>query len=149
MWGQRIIAARPQTYMNASGEAVLSLLTAFRLKPADILVIFDDADLPYGRLRFRREGGSGGHHGLDSIIGAVGAGFNRLRIGIARPEADQSGLRRHVLSRFSKAERAQLPEILDRAVRGVETFVQEGVQSAMNKFNLNPCSKSGPKIQRP
>jgi PTH1 family peptidyl-tRNA hydrolase len=126
----------PQTFMNESGKAVLGLLTAYRLEPGQVLVIFDDADLPLGQLRFRQAGGSGGHRGVASIIESIGAEFCRLRIGIGRPESTpEKGLTSFVLGPFTKEEAAQMNEALVTGVEGVETFITQGIAPAMEKFN--------------
>ena len=83
--GTRIIIAKPQTYMNASGEAVAKLRRLYHLEPHDILVVYDDLDLPLGRIRLRGDGGAGGHNGIASLISVLGKGFPRLRVGIGRP----------------------------------------------------------------
>ena len=126
----------PQTYMNESGKAVLGLLTAYRLEPGQVLVIFDDADLPLGQLRFRQGGGSGGHRGVASIVECIGAEFGRLKVGIGRPEkAPENGLTSFVLGAFTKEEAAQMDACLTRGVEGVETFITHGIAAAMEKFN--------------
>ncbi len=121
--------------MNESGRAVLSLLTANRVHPQQMLAVFDDADLPFGRLRLRTSGGSGGHNGIKSIIDSAGEGFNRLRIGIGRSGESQRGLTGHVLSRFSNDEEAGLPAVIENAACAIETFVQRGMRAAMDAFN--------------
>ncbi len=126
----------PQTYMNESGKAILGLLTAYRLMPEQVLVAVDDADLPLGNLRFRQGGGSGGHKGLISIIEAIGPDFNRLRIGIGRPEkAPEGGISSFVLGAFKGEEKNQMENALKKSVEGVETFIENGIISAMEKFN--------------
>jgi PTH1 family peptidyl-tRNA hydrolase len=130
----------PQTFMNLSGKAVLSLLTAHQLKPQNIIVVFDDVELPFGRLRFRRKGGSGGHKGIASVIEAIGPGFNRLRLGIEKPVEMDKDLTNHVLGKFSKKEEKNLMPVIEKAVMGIEEFIINGIDSAMEKFNLDPCS---------
>ena len=122
--------------MNESGKAVLGLLTAYRLLPEQVLVIFDDADLPLGQLRFRAEGGSGGHRGVASIIEAIGGSFSRLRVGIGRPEArPEGGISSFVLGAFNKEEAKQMEETQVKGVEGIETFIDKGIAAAMEKFN--------------
>jgi PTH1 family peptidyl-tRNA hydrolase len=129
----------PQTFMNLSGKAVLGLLTGYRLVPADILVVFDDADLPLGQLRFRTGGGHGGHNGIRSILESIGPDFHRLKVGIGRPaDAPDKGLVSHVLSSFSKEEAAVLSEAVERSVAGIETLISHGIGSAMETYNRRP-----------
>lgn len=133
--GTRVILARPQTYMNVSGEAVRELRRRHRLRPQDILVVVDDLDLPLGRLRLRASGSDGGHNGLKSIIDALGTtDFPRLRIGISRPPEGVDPAD-HVLTRFSAEEQPVIDAALDRAAEAAAAFVTGGVERAMNRFN--------------
>ncbi len=132
--GEKVWLAKPQTYMNLSGEAVSCLLRFYKLTPADLLVIYDERDLPVGRVRLRERGSAGGHRGMASIIQMVGTSdFPRLRIGIGRPpELDAID---HVLSGFPSEERPLIEEAISRAVEAVETTFREGLAVAMNKYN--------------
>ena len=133
--GTRVVLARPQTYVNVSGEAVRDLRRRHRLKPQDILVVVDDLDLPLGRLRLRAHGSDGGHNGLKSIIEALGTTeFPRLRVGIGRP-AEGVDPADHVLTRFTSDEQAVVDAALDRAAEAIETAIAEGIETAMNRFN--------------
>ncbi|OAT85099.1 aminoacyl-tRNA hydrolase [Desulfotomaculum copahuensis] len=134
--GEKIILAKPQTYMNASGVAVAGLLRWYRLEPAALLVISDDLDLPAGRLRLRRAGGHGGHNGLRSIIEQTGSrDFARLRIGIGRPADGRMDARDWVLGKFSPAGRELIEPVLDDAAGAVLTIAGEGLDAAMNRYN--------------
>lgn len=120
-----VLLCKPQTMMNNSGEAVRAIMKQFRIAPKNILVIYDDKDLPFGRLRMRTLGSSGGHKGVQSIMDHLGTpDFARLRIGIAttRPMKDTA---RFVLRNFSKAEEKKLPEILAAAQDVVAVFIAE------------------------
>ena len=132
---QRVLLCQPQTYMNASGEAVGAVLAFYRVPLARVLVAVDDADLPLGEVRLRPGGGSAGHHGLASIAGHLGTSeYARQRIGIGR----QSGAREitgHVLGRFSSTEAALLDKVLTVASDQAETWLDAGIQKAMNQFN--------------
>ena len=133
--GTRVILARPQTYVNVSGEAVRDLRRRHRLRPQDIVVVVDDLDLPLGRLRLRASGSAGGHNGLKSIIEALGTTeFPRLRVGIGRP-AEGVDPADHVLTRFTSDEQAVVDAALDRAAEAIETAITEGIETAMNRFN--------------
>lgn len=135
MGGEEIIIAKPQTYMNRSGESVSSLLSFFKLTPLDCIVICDDLELPLGKIRVRGNGGHGGHNGLRSIIELTGSQeFVRVRVGIGRPN-DPSRVSDYVLSPFSKEEKPIIEEAIEKAARTVETIIRDGVEAAMNKFN--------------
>ncbi|MEA3544845.1 MAG: aminoacyl-tRNA hydrolase [Thermodesulfobacteriota bacterium] len=124
----------PQTFMNCSGSCVNAAYQSFGIEPGDLIVIYDDLDLPFGRLRVRVDGGHGGHNGLRDIVAVLGCkDFIRLRVGIGRPErGDVTG---HVLSRFSSNEQKLLPQLLDTAAEAVEKILSDGATEAMNSFN--------------
>jgi peptidyl-tRNA hydrolase, PTH1 family len=123
----------PQTYMNESGESVAPCAAFFRIPPPRILVVCDDLNLPFGRLRMRRSGSDGGHNGLRSIISALSSqDFPRLRMGIGRASGDAID---HVIGPFSKDEEAALPGIVERASSGVERFLSDGVEAAVATVN--------------
>ncbi|MBO8127784.1 MAG: aminoacyl-tRNA hydrolase [Peptococcaceae bacterium] len=130
--GYKITLAKPLTYMNLSGEAVGCLARLLSVAPGDILVIYDDMDLPFGKLRLRSQGGSGGHKGLASIIATLGTeAVPRLRIGIGKAGDAVS----HVLGEFSPEEEAVLDEVLETCVEAVITACRDGLQQAMNRYN--------------
>jgi len=131
--GRNAILMQPQSYMNLSGRPTQGLATFYKIPPQRILVIVDDLDLPFGTLRMRADGGSGGHNGLKDIIAVFGPGFPRLRIGIGRGH-DPDAIDR-VLGDFSAEEQRELPSIVERAVLGAESWLDEGVISAMNRVN--------------
>ena len=133
--GQKVLLCEPQTFMNLSGEAVGALVQYYQLPLAKILVVVDDADLPLGEIRLRPGGGTGGHHGLESVTQHLGAKeFARLRIGIGRKnEARQ--ITGHVLGKFSADESALLEKVLERASGQLECWLSAGLQPAMNQFN--------------
>ena len=129
------VLAKPLTYMNLSGAAVVGLLQFYKIEPADLLVLVDEVHLELGRLRIRRAGSAGGHNGLKSIIGALGSmEFARLRIGVGRGD-DRRDLADHVLSRFDAEERSTVTEMVDRSADAVELFVAEGIGPVMNTYN--------------
>ena len=135
--GERVGLLAPETYMNRSGEAVAQALAALPgVDPAaDLLVLFDDADLPLGRLRLRARGSSGGHNGLGDVLARLGSeAVPRLRFGIGRPALPQ-GTVDFVLEPFAEAEEAVLAEALPRAADAAACFVAEGIAPAMNRFN--------------
>lgn len=130
-----IALVKPRTYVNESGKAVTAVLARLRAKPGELIVVYDDLDLPAGRIRLRAGGGSGGHNGMKSIIADIGTqDFVRLRIGIGRPAADSDEID-HVLGRPSEDERRTMEEAVDRAAQAVAAVVEDGVVAAMNRFN--------------
>jgi PTH1 family peptidyl-tRNA hydrolase len=130
-----VVLVEPKTFMNESGLAVGAVMAFYRIQPTDVLVIVDEVQLPLGKLRLRWSGSAGGHNGLKSVIAHVGRDFPRLRIGVERGHPE-SMLRNHVLSRFPPGERGVVARAVSRAADAVETFVSEGLQVAMNRFNV-------------
>jgi len=133
--GKKVLLCEPQTFMNLSGEAVAAVQQFYQLPLGNILVVVDDADLPLGEIRLRPGGGSGGHHGLESVAQHLGSKeYARLRIGIGRKnEARQ--ITGHVLGKFSAEENALLEKVLERAAGQLECWLTAGLQKAMNQFN--------------
>ena len=139
--GRRVVLAKPRTYVNESGRAVTSLMSKYRAAPGDLLVVYDEMDLPAGSIRLRARGGSGGHNGMKSIIDAAGTQeFARLRIGVGRParSGDEVG---HVLGAMARDERARVDDAVSRAAEAVEAVLRNGVDDAMTRFNVNPPSQ--------
>ena len=134
--GRRVILCQPQTYMNLSGETVGPLAGYYKIGLDQLLVIVDDVNLPLGELRLRPKGGSGGHHGLESIEQHMaGAGFARQRIGIGRPAHTGGELTGHVLGAFAEAEADLVEKVLAKAAGQAACWLREGAQKAMNDFN--------------
>lgn len=134
--GRRVLLCQPQTFMNASGEAVRAVRDFFRVPPAQVLIAVDDADLPLGTLRLRGEGSSGGHHGLESVEQQLGTrGYARLRLGIGRRDPVVREITGHVLGKFNAAESALVEKVLARAASQVECWLADGLQKAMSQFN--------------
>lgn len=131
--GEKILIAKPQTYMNLSGESVRPLLDYYNIPISDLLVIVDDVYLEVGRLRIRSTGSDGGHNGLKNIIQHLGTkDFSRLRVGVGGAEGNLIG---HVLGKFPKDEKKKLDEIVKICSEAALFFTQEGVEAAMNKYN--------------
>ncbi len=131
----RLILAKPQTYMNNSGQAVATLVHFYKIPIERLLVVHDDLDLPFGTLRLRPQGSAGGQRGMGSIIAKLNTQeFARLRVGIGRPPGrmDPSD---YVLHDFDPPEEEMLPEVLERAVKAIRMFIEEDINLAMNKFN--------------
>ncbi len=139
--GEEILLAKPQTYMNLSGISVRELLAKYELEVSDLLVMWDEVQLPLGTLRIHKEGSAGSHNGAKSVIGAVGTQeFARLRLG-AGPEHPLSSRREYVLRPMKKAELEIAAEMLDEAGNAVEAILTEGIDAAMTKFNRRKPSE--------
>jgi PTH1 family peptidyl-tRNA hydrolase len=133
--GRRVILAKPQTFMNRSGRAVGRLVRARGIELGRLLVVYDDLDLPLGRLRLRPEGGAGGHRGMRSILDTLGSqAFPRLRVGIGRPPG-QLDPADYVLRPFQEQERPVLSQVVARAVAAIECWLTDGLVTAMDEFN--------------
>jgi PTH1 family peptidyl-tRNA hydrolase len=133
--GHDVALAKPQTYMNLSGESVRELLRIYGMPTKSLLVVYDDVDLPVGTVRLRERGGPGTHNGMRSIVDEIGsADFPRLRIGVGMP-TDGQNLADYVLGLPSPDERTTLDEALDRSVEAIETVARRGIGAAMNQFN--------------
>lgn len=133
---EEVILAQPLAWMNQNGPVVKALLEGHGLSPKDLIVIHDDLDLPIGRLRIKRSGGSGGHNGILSLLTVLGTdGFCRLKVGIGRPPVNQETAE-YVLSPFTLNEKPIVETVLERAVRALECLLIEGIEQAMNRFNV-------------
>lgn len=141
---RRAVLARPQTYMNASGESVSVLMKKLNVRPNDLIVIYDDIDLPPGRIRLRLGGGSGGHKGIDSIISRIGTrDFYRVRVGIGRPdtsdktspEEKEEAVVAYVLSDFTREEKIIIDNVITVVSEAIACLLTEGLTVAMNRFN--------------
>lgn len=132
----RVVVAKPQTFMNESGLAVAGLARFYKVAPADMLVVFDDLDLPLGAVRLRATGGSGGHNGMRSIIAALGTDeFPRLRIGIDRPPGRMDPAA-YVLQDFSHDQEEIMVQVRDQAAAACDHWLAYGITAAMNVFNV-------------
>jgi PTH1 family peptidyl-tRNA hydrolase len=134
--GVKVALLKPQTFMNLSGEAVGSIARFYKVVPAQILVAFDDVDLPTAALRLRSKGGAGGHKGMRSIIQHLGTEeFPRLRLGIGRPPG-QMPVEAYVLQKFKGDEWQAMLATYERGVEAVKVVLTEGIDAAMNQFNV-------------
>lgn len=134
--GEKVFIAKPQTYMNLSGESVREFVAFYKIPVENIIVINDDISIDTGRLRIRSKGSHGGHNGLKSIIYQLNNdGFIRIRIGVGAPKHEGYDLADYVLGRFSKDEIPVLEESIIKAKKSVEEIIKNGVGSAMNKYN--------------
>ena len=141
MSGDKLLLARPGTFMNLSGKSVACLVRKQKIPLSDLLVIYDDLDLPLGKIRLRQSGSSGGHKGMNSIISALGSeDFPRIRVGIGRPQLERQSLSEdatvnYVLSDFSRQEEAMIKPVITRVAEAIDCFLTQGITAAMNKFN--------------
>jgi len=141
--GSKVVVARPQTYMNLSGQSVSRLVKRFNINLNNLLVIHDDLDLPLGKIRIRQGGSSGGHKGVDSIIAWLGSqDFLRLRVGIGRPtmptggdEFSEADIIDYVLSDFTPGEKQAIAGVIPRVSEAIVCLLTEGLTAAMNRYN--------------
>jgi PTH1 family peptidyl-tRNA hydrolase len=137
---QNVIIAKPQTYMNNSGDSVGPLARYYKVPPENVLVVYDELDLPFGTIRLREKGGAGGHNGMKSVINHLGQEFPRVRLGIGRPPG-QMPVPAYVLQDFGKDDLPLLDDVLNEAVRAIETYLRDGIQLAMSRHNGNLVSE--------
>ena len=148
---EKVVLAKPLTFMNLSGQSVGELVRWYKVQLEDLLVVYDELDLPLGQLRLRTKGSAGGHNGVDNIIAHLHTNeFPRLRVGIGRPTNNRMDGASYVLGIPPGDERIMLDEAEDRAVEAVQLVIREGVGSAMNKVNADPeaARKAEEKRQR-
>ncbi|HHU64162.1 MAG TPA: aminoacyl-tRNA hydrolase [Clostridiales bacterium] len=132
---QRVMLAKPQTFMNLSGLSVVDILRCYKLEPGHLILIYDDIDLEVGDIRIRAKGGAGTHNGMRSVIYHIGSeDFPRIRIGIGKPE-DGTDLAQYVTSDFDEEDMTLIKQTIERAARAAECIVCEGIVNAMNKYN--------------
>ena len=137
--GTPLLLVKPETYMNLSGLSVRELVEEHQVNvKTDLIVIYDELDLPFGTIRIRQRGGTAGHNGMESILGALGTDeFLRIRLGIA-PERKVSDGAKFVLTPFRKAQEKVVVEVIEKAAEAVEVIIKDGPDEAMNKFNRKP-----------
>ncbi len=143
--GHEVVLAKPETFMNLSGASVAELVREYEAKPEeDLVLLYDELDLPFGTLRVRPRGRSAGHNGVQSVIGALGTQeFTRVRLGIG-PDHPVGDGARYVLSQFKKAQLETVSEVLEQASDAVRVILADGLQAAMNRFNRKPEEEQGP-----
>lgn len=140
--GEGVVVAKPRTYMNLSGRAVKELKELLAVPVETLIVAYDDCDLPLGRIRIKKGGGSGGHKGVASICNALGlldSGFLRIRLGVGRPASGREELKDYVLEPFDDLEADAVEAMLKSGLRAIQTIITDGVDVAMNRFNGTPC----------
>jgi PTH1 family peptidyl-tRNA hydrolase len=136
---QQVLLAKPETYMNLSGLSISELVARYEIEPvSDLIVIYDELDLPLGTIRIRQRGSSAGHNGMESVIGALGTQqFLRIRLGVSPDRKVSDGVR-FVLTPFRKAQLKVVDEVLDTAMEAVRVVLKDGPGAAMNRFNRRP-----------
>ncbi len=141
MGGEQLLLAKPVTFMNLSGRPVVCLVRKHKIPLNNILVLYDDMDLPLNKIRLRQSGSSGGHKGMNSIISALGSdAFSRIRVGIGRPQlgeqpVSEDAIVNYVLSDFSLLEEGVIKPVITRVAEAIDFFITEGIEAAMSKFN--------------
>lgn len=131
-----VVLALPLTFMNLSGSAVKGLIKKYKIEPGNLLVVCDDLDLEFGRLKIKAKGSSAGQRGLKSIIGELASeDFCRLRVGIGRPFKEEAGISEYVLGPFNKKEKGRLGGIIEEAISCCEIWITKGITESMNIFN--------------
>ena len=141
--GEQLLLAKPRTFVNLSGDPVACLVRKHDIPLSNLLVIYDDLDLPLGKIRLRQGGGSGGHKGMNSIISALGSeDFPRIRVGIGRPppqaeeqSVSEDAIFNYVLSDFSPQEDAAIKPVIIKVSEAIDCFLTQGIEAAMSKFN--------------
>lgn len=134
--GQKVIVAKPQTYMNLSGESIRDIASFYKIPTENIIVVCDDINIPLGNIRIRQKGSDGGHNGLKSIIYQLADdGFVRIRMGVGAPKGEHYNLADYVLGKFSKEEIEVLTDTAQRVVEAIELIIKGDVSGAMNKYN--------------
>jgi PTH1 family peptidyl-tRNA hydrolase len=139
--GEKLLLAKPRTFVNLSGNSVACLVRKHDIALGDLLIIYDDLDLPLGKIRLRQSGGSGGHKGMNSVISALGSeDFPRIRMGIGRPQAEEQSISEdaivnYVLNDFSPQEEAIIKPVIAKVAEAIDCFLTQGIEAAMSKFN--------------
>ena len=137
--GHEVLLAKPETFMNLSGLSVRKLVEDLGIEPANsLIVVYDELDLPFGTLRIKFRGGTAGHNGIESILGALGTeDFIRIRLGIQPDHPVRDGAK-YVLSQFKKSQLEAVDDLIERAADAVEAILKDGLAAAMNRFNQRP-----------
>jgi PTH1 family peptidyl-tRNA hydrolase len=145
--GQKVLLVEPQTYMNLSGESLREVMDYYKVDIEDMIVIYDDIDLEAGAVRIRKKGGPGTHNGMRSIVQHLGTDFPRIRMGIGK---DRRGdLVDFVLGGFTKEDKEVLEPAIERAALAIEMYISEGIEKAMNKYNIKAKKEKKKKAEEP
>ena len=133
--GKKVLLVKPQTYMNDSGRCLLQVMQFYKIKPENIIVIYDDIDLPEGKVRIRAKGGPGTHNGMRSIVPHLSENFPRIRVGIGKPQHPEMDLVDHVLGKFSNESLKVMEQAIARGAKAAVEAVKSGVEASMQKYN--------------
>lgn len=137
---EKVIIVKPQTYMNLSGDSIREIMNFYKLDPEDLIVIYDDIDIPVGTLRIRQKGSAGTHNGMRSVVSQLGSeAFPRVRVGIG--SENRGDLVNYVISGFKGSDKDNVRQAIEKAADAVECMVREGVSMAMNKYNTKKAKK--------
>ena len=145
--GQKVLLVKPQTYMNLSGESLREVMDYYKVDIEDMIVIYDDIDLDAGAVRIRKKGSAGTHNGMRSIVQHLGTDFPRIRMGIGKDK--RGDLVDFVLGGFTKEDKEVLEPAVERAALAVEMYVDEGIEKAMNKYNIKAKKEKKKKAEEP
>ncbi len=146
--GQKVLFVKPQTYMNLSGSSIREIMAFYKEEPEHLIVIYDDIDIPMGTIRLRKKGSAGTHNGMRSIIYDLQYDdFPRIRVGIGRDKRGE--LVDYVIGNFSKEDRPLLEAAVEKAAEAAECIVSEGIDIAMNRFNVKPAGKEKDAEEKP
>lgn len=145
--GQKVLLVKPQTYMNLSGESLREVMDYYKVDIEDMIVIYDDIDLDAGAVRIRKKGGPGTHNGMRSIVQHLGTDFPRIRMGIGKDK--RGDLVDFVLGGFTKEDKEVLEPAVERAALSIECYVDEGIEKAMNKYNIKAKKEKKKKAEEP
>ena len=133
--GRKVLLVKPQTYMNDSGRCLLQVMQFYKIKPENIVVIYDDIDLPEGKVRIRAKGGPGTHNGMRSIVPHLSENFPRIRVGVGQPPHKEMNLADYVLGKFSTESQKIMEEAIVHAAKAAVEIVKSGVDASMQKYN--------------
>ena len=133
--GKKVLLVKPQTYMNDSGRCIRQVMDFYKIPTENIIIIYDDIDLPEGKVRIRAKGGPGTHNGMRSIVSNIGENFPRVRVGIGQPPHKEMDLADYVLGKFTKDSQKTIEEAITRSADAVMEFIKSGVEASMQKYN--------------
>ncbi len=137
--GDDAIIAKPLTYMNLSGGPIQQIMSFYKIPMTNLLIVHDEVDLPFGTLKFQQNRGPGGHNGLKDINEKLGSqNYGRLKFGVGRPPHPKMEVADYVLQKFDDQEISELPPLIDKAIEGLECYINEGYSKAATKFNIKP-----------
>lgn len=142
LFGTQLLLAKPQTFMNLSGESVVAVMNFYKIPQEQLIVLHDEIDIPFQHIRFHKNRGAGGHNGIKSISGLMGTNdYTRLKLGVGRPPHPSMNPADYVLQKFNETELQELDPFLQRGTKALECYLQYGLNKASSLFNGGPCDK--------